>query len=480
MAVEPAAEEPQGTPYPQDRFVLLLIILVLLVALFGIAQHLPGPEAEGPQFSEDILQGDMAIKIAYASERWQEILPPSQRRQMEILRDRQHLSAIDSYEQIVRDDPSLQNLRRLLIIEYPRKRAAVIAKLAARGKNLQAEVAMWKAIYVSKKPLSPQESARYSSMIRRLDLGWYQSLALADLYARAGSAKEAIAERDLAVASAVRAMTLLAVLLAVLGSLGLFGIFVITWYVSAERMRRIPDRAPPDNQGLVAGYFLEAFIAYLGIVIGTQVLAGVALLSVKNPLSPRTMVFATAGVYTLGGVLAAIYLAYRLRAAGWSWKSVGLTSRNPLLDVGWGIMGYAAALPLLLVASLLSQTLTKYIPTPSNPVVPIFLQANSLLERLVILGLTVIVAAFFEELFFRGVLFHSFQAKWGVRLGLVLSAAVFASVHPLPLGFLPIFVLGYVLATLLYRRGSLLPCMVTHGLNNCVAFLVLSILVGSP
>lgn len=477
MAIEPMEGEPQAPAYPQNRFVVLLIVLAVLVAMVGVAQRIPTPATEEPQFSEKTLEGDTAMKFAYASERWKSFLShiPAQRQQMEVLYYRQRLSAIASYRQAIEENPSPQNIRRLIIIEYPGKRAELISKL---GKTYSTP---WLEIYVEKSPLSPREVAAYASRIRKLDLGWYESLALADLYARGGLSKEARAEHEKAVNDAVRTVVMLVALLAVVGILGFIGISVIALYIIAGVAGKLPveEPIPPEYRQAVAGWFLEAFVFYLAVVIGTQVLAGVALASkalIGGSLSPETIVFATAGVYTIGGAIAVIYLAYRLRAAGFSWKTVGLTSKNPLLDVGWGILGYAAALPMLLIASLLSQVIARYIPTPSNPIIPIFLQSNTLFERLILLALTIVVAPFFEELFFRGVLFHSFQAKWGVRLGLVISAVVFAAVHPLPLGFLPIFVLGYVLATLLYRRGSLLPCMVMHGLNNCIAFLVLSIL----
>ncbi len=88
------------------------------------------------------------------------------------------------------------------------------------------------------------------------------------------------------------------------------------------------------------------------------------------------------------------------------------------------------------------------------------------------------IAPFFEELFFRGVLHTSFSAKWGVVAGVVGSALAFAAVHPFPLGFLPIFALGTVFAVLLHERGSLLPPMIAHGMNNAIAFALLFILTG--
>jgi membrane protease YdiL (CAAX protease family) len=89
----------------------------------------------------------------------------------------------------------------------------------------------------------------------------------------------------------------------------------------------------------------------------------------------------------------------------------------------------------------------------------------------------VVAAPLVEETLFRGVLFRSFRAKWGVAPGILLSAVVFGLMHPFPFYFLPIFVLGSVFASLTYIRGSLLPSMVAHGINNLVAFTMMYILI---
>jgi hypothetical protein len=215
------------------------------------------------------------------------------------------------------------------------------------------------------------------------------------------------------------------------------------------------------------------------ILVGAQVAAVAAVASEAvdvAALGAAGDVLLTTGVYVLAGVLSAAYLAYRLRSAGWTWRTIGLTTRNPWVDVLWGIGGYAAALPMLIAAGLISQAIGRLIPSPTNPIIPLFAETESVAGRVLLFVLLAGAAPFFEELFFRGVLFGSFRAKWGIRLGIVLSAVVFASVHPLPVGFLPILVLGTIFAILVHERQSLLPAMVAHGLNNGVAFALLLIL----
>jgi membrane protease YdiL (CAAX protease family) len=87
-----------------------------------------------------------------------------------------------------------------------------------------------------------------------------------------------------------------------------------------------------------------------------------------------------------------------------------------------------------------------------------------------------VVAPVSEELLFRGVLYAWLRSRFGVGLGVVLSALAFYlahiwSLHPLH------FVLGVMLALLYERSGSLLLPVVLHGAFNLAAALALSVRV---
>lgn len=75
-----------------------------------------------------------------------------------------------------------------------------------------------------------------------------------------------------------------------------------------------------------------------------------------------------------------------------------------------------------------------------------------------------------EELFFRGFVYGTLR-RWGRVLATLLSAFFFAAVHQQVVHFLPIFLLGILLALLYERSGSLLPPVLVHGVNNVVAIL---------
>jgi membrane protease YdiL (CAAX protease family) len=476
--------------YPRVRFVALLLIVVVLLLSIGIAQRRYSPTSESSSFSEKALQADIAMKMSYAYQRWFPAVPEgATQNRIGVFADTQKRSAVAWYTQVVRENPSADHIRRLVILEGSSAVPLGIERMEEMGRSrprLASEAVMWRTIYSSADSLAPAQVTAYASRIRGLELGWYEHLALADLYGRAGLSDRAGQEREKAEQTAVWTVTAFIGVVALIIILGATGTILMILYVVAKRSRRsaVQDAdygQPPHVRSFVAGYLLEAFVVYLAIVIGTQIAAAAVLVTGKpvNSNGAEGEIVLTVVVYVLSGVFSLLYLRWRLRMAGWSWAAVGLTSRNLGADIGWGIAGYASALPLVLVAGLMSRALSRYIETPSNPVVPMFVESNTLFERAILLVLVAVAAPFFEELFFRGVLYHSFRAAWGVVMGILSSAVVFGLVHPLPLDFLPIFALGSVFATLVYERGSLLPAMIAHSLNNTAAFAVLLILMGS-
>lgn len=484
---QPTESEPVQL-YPQNRFAVFLAILVVLLSLFAIAQRGPRPVTEGAGFSENVLQGDIYMKSAYASEKWAGlVVGAGQKQQFGALHDTQRMLAATMYRQAIREEPAASTLRRLIISGTPSDRPQAIDQLASLhkpGKKPKPDAAMWRRIYLSKAPLSPSEVRADESRIRSLHLGWFKWLALADLYDRAGMKGQADKARAAAGESASRSIILFGVMALMMLLLGLMGFGLFLWYLSAKSSGRLVPIEPAvadteSARSFIAGFLLESFVVYLTITLGIQV-AAAGLLYLHPAIDKSSVaVFLTFGVYVTAGILSLVYLAYRIRKAGFSWRTIGFGSQNPLADIGWGIGGYAVCLPLLITTGVMSRVIGRYIRTPSNPIVPLFVQSPTAFARMVIFVLAAVAAPFFEELFFRGALYHSFEAKWGLRLGVILSAVVFALVHPFPFDFLPILALGSVFAVLAHQRGSLLPSMVAHALNNTMSFIMLLILVGS-
>jgi len=86
--------------------------------------------------------------------------------------------------------------------------------------------------------------------------------------------------------------------------------------------------------------------------------------------------------------------------------------------------------------------------------------------------LAVVIAPLFEEVFFRGFLFRAFASSWGWPAGAVVSSAVFGMAHAQLDVFLPLFVLGLMLAWVYKRTGSLWTSISLHALFNGISVMV--------
>ncbi|GAA0208167.1 hypothetical protein GCM10009123_14570 [Kangiella japonica] len=91
-------------------------------------------------------------------------------------------------------------------------------------------------------------------------------------------------------------------------------------------------------------------------------------------------------------------------------------------------------------------------------------------QALLIIG-TVILAPFFEEYLFRGLIYDSMHARFGVYLAIFLSAVVFMAFHLIEyynywVGLAAIFVLGICLAAIRERSGSILNPIICHASYN--------------
>jgi membrane protease YdiL (CAAX protease family) len=83
----------------------------------------------------------------------------------------------------------------------------------------------------------------------------------------------------------------------------------------------------------------------------------------------------------------------------------------------------------------------------------------------------VVMAPLFEEVVFRGFLFRGFANSWGWVWGAVVSSVIFGIAHLQLDVFVPLAVLGFALAWVYRRTGSLWTCIAMHAVFNAVAVL---------
>lgn len=170
--------------------------------------------------------------------------------------------------------------------------------------------------------------------------------------------------------------------------------------------------------------------------------------------------------------------------SGKSWRQIrrdiGLHSgRGVLRECAYGVTVYATAIPMLIVGAVLAMILALIFPQDlagaSHPIQQELFEGDGT-ERLLLLFIAAVVAPIVEEIFFRGVLFRHLRdlsRRWGRGLSFCASAigssVIFAAIHPQGIVFVPILA-SLAVAFCLARevRGSLISCMVAHGINNAL------------
>ncbi len=161
-------------------------------------------------------------------------------------------------------------------------------------------------------------------------------------------------------------------------------------------------------------------------------------------------------------VLAAVFLTADLgRPTG---ATFGFRRFRPSA-IGWV---FAAFVAYLILAAIYTQLVN-----PPQEDLPEQLGADESVLLAVLTGIfVVVIAPFVEEFFFRGFLYQGLRNSWGVPLAVLGSAVVFSLIHLTPDKWVPLGILGVMLALLREKTGSLWPCIMLHALNNAIAFAV--------
>jgi len=101
------------------------------------------------------------------------------------------------------------------------------------------------------------------------------------------------------------------------------------------------------------------------------------------------------------------------------------------------------------------------------------LVGNRSISSNILLVVVAVIAPFSEEVFFRGFLYSAFKKSWGVNVALLLSSFLFAIVHLELYSFIPLIIIGWLLAYLFEKTKSLLMPIFLHGVYNLILILIL-------
>lgn len=161
-------------------------------------------------------------------------------------------------------------------------------------------------------------------------------------------------------------------------------------------------------------------------------------------------------------------------------RALGLHSGEGVLkEIGCGIVGYIAGVPLLLAGAILTfifmiivQAIEQAMgnPVAKGPVNPLLEYFDQGPLLIILLGaLAVVWAPIVEEAVFRGGLLRQLHTRVHFLIAAVLTAFAFAFMHGYPILMMgPIIGLAIGFAALRWWRGSLISCITAHALHNTI------------
>jgi len=455
---------------------VLLLAATIFISLASVVKKDRAP-LEG-KATEYLLQGDMLFRLSGLS------LKGATYAQMGTL---WQSTARQYYEKAAKMGAPAA-IRRLVVLagEEGRPTGPILAQMtsakvtAAVGKSAaksyRDEVSLWKRVYGPVR-IPRQEASRIAVRVRELNLGPLRHLALATVYVKGGMPSKADAQQKQVARSALIAIFTLAAMLIGAALLSLVGVVALVVYLTApSRMAGTEPIIVPANRV----YALWAAFALFLILLLLMADLPVVLLSAFSRAVEQwgaSIVVALAGYAAAGGIALGVG-ARLLRPDGL--RAVGLRSRDFGKEALYGLAAYGAIIPVMAVAMFVSTWITgRYDrPTEVHPIVYAIAQSGPWLKA-VILVCVAVVAPIVEETFFRGMLLNALRQRFGVVGAVVVTSVVFALIHPqLPAGFLPLFVLACGLGAMTVIRGSLIPAIVAHGINNAAAFLIAWALLG--
>ena len=352
------------------------------------------------------------------------------------------------------------------------------------AKTAEAEQKFWQDVY-HKHHFMADDPSRLLQELKSYQLDWFEHLAAAQIYAKAGDSANATAEKSAALTSCNNMNRLDGIRFLLL----FWGFATWVWYgIRAPihkfrpRVREFPamDFSETDSTSNTFSFrarmtaFLLHLIIPVAAIIPFAFLRG-ALVSASPLVLVRVQSIAYL-VFAFGAAGFALWVLRRLsdNEKGIKYgsgtpvlKRLGFPGKQPIGDALRGVHGYGMALVVTLIAGLFSEWLFHNFKTPSHPIVRELLIMRSPGDRFLILLEAAVVAAITEEIMFRGVLYPAFRERFGAARGILITSALFALAHPtLPGGFLPLMALGASFNVAYEKTGSLVPSMTMHALNN--------------
>jgi membrane protease YdiL (CAAX protease family) len=292
--------------------------------------------------------------------------------------------------------------------------------------------------------------------------GWFGALALAhDL-------PDSDPRRAAPIHAAER--TLLAFLAAfgIAGVATLLGVGLLIFFIVRRATGKLLPAKPSPDASPQRRPYLTGFTLYVALISTISLL----LLQLRAPNWLLILLYFSSPLFAILWVL----------ICGHSWKQIRATTgfnlgKGFFREIFAGIVGYIAGLPLLAVGVLFTILLMRLSGLNASHPIEGAISANPI-RLAILLGLASVYAPLTEELLFRGFFYE--HLRWRLRYvwSAIICALVFAAVHPQGWPAIPTLgAIAFTLATLREYRGSLLPGMAAHALNNAFVLILLAVAI---
>ncbi|TAM75855.1 CPBP family intramembrane metalloprotease [bacterium] len=159
------------------------------------------------------------------------------------------------------------------------------------------------------------------------------------------------------------------------------------------------------------------------------------------------------------------------RVAGRSLEDLGLRAPRGR-QLLWGLLG---APVMLIVTSIIGAVLTALYGQHEQAALRMLPSFNTPGLFITFAFVAAIAAPFFEELFFRGLIFNALAKRFAFWPAAALSGLAFALAHGDVWALMPLWGVGLCLAYIYSRSRSLWASMLTHSLFNSVSLIAISL-----
>jgi len=257
---------------------------------------------------------------------------------------------------------------------------------------------------------------------------------------------------------------------------GLFAIFfmlvtgiMINLVFLFRKKKIIPEKIPekkPVSWDILDIARVVIIVMFLGYALTASSSIILKLLHFNMDVNLFT-ILGTFFIDIMAGVVIFYFVLVKYRG---NLSSLGIAAKGFYKNILSGIIAYIFILPILIAVLILSMLFLNAVgyEAPPQPVFDIFFEER---RGNVVLFLTIFVSILgpiIEEIFFRGFLYSAVRKRFGIIVGVLLSSALFSMLHTNIASFLPIMVLGILMAFLYETTNSLITPIAVHILHNSI------------